>query len=327
MLREYKVVHFSQTPLVGAPGKISKALNNINISSSSYCYVDYPNKGGLYGKFIDNTHVINNMQPHVYSAFIEDIKRADIIHIHNGIDLNFLKKIISHCPNAIFIYQVHSPLREGPLFIDRSDNIGVSFSKKLVVAQYQPRHYQDYTLVPNLVLDTPSLILREGSKPLKVLFSPAHKRPGGRWNTKTTEGLEDFLISLDRGGVIELIKQKEHLHPSSLMLLRRHVDITIDEIATGAFHQVSLEGLCAGNVVINRADFFSKSMLACVSGSPSLPPFVNADSQSIFDVLIRLSKDIDETNKIKEESYFYFMKYLNSNKMVKNFMKVYDEVI
>ena len=78
-----------------------------------------------------------------------------------------------------FIYKVHSPLREGPNFVNYEPN-KFYFNKKCVVSQYHPRLYPDYKMLPNLVLEKPTLNLINDDEIPRVLFSPAHKRIGGK---------------------------------------------------------------------------------------------------------------------------------------------------
>lgn len=327
MLEKYKVVHLARTPLVGAPGKVSKMLNRTGVVSSSYCVSDYPVKSGLNKRFTEETAVLSEM-PEDYKKMVYDydLMTADIIHIHNDLDKDSFDYVLKRAVNSRFIYQAHSPLKEGPLFSNRSESFGIPFSKKLVVAQYQPRHYTDFKIVPNLVLSKPYLKYREVGEKLRVVFSPSHNR-SGRWNAKSSPVLVDILKSLSDVGKIDLIMPSKPVSPQELMLARRFSDVSIDEIVTGAYHQVSLEGLSAGNVVINAADYFSKSMLSSVSKSDSMPPFVYANSMNVFDVIAELVDDIDKTNELKKRSYDFFCDYLTPEKLIRRFLEVYEDVL
>jgi len=324
-LKKYKIVHLAQTPLVGAPGKLSRVLNQAGISSSSYCVNDYPNKGALYKQFIDNTMVLSEMSNYIFDAFLKDVRSSDIIHIHNSLHPDFIKKILPFCADSKFIYQVHSPLREGPLFVDRSSELGFYFHKKLVVAQYQPRHYPEFQCVPNVVIDAPTYTAREQGQLLKVIFSPSHTR-SGRWNAKMSSVLGDLLVGLRKSKKIELFMPTKPVPPKELMLARGCSDVSIDEIMTGAYHQISLEGLCAGNAVINRADYFSTAMLSNISRAPNPPPFLYADDTTILDVIYKLANNVDYTNEVKHRSYSFFKKHLSPLSLIERFIEVYDEV-
>jgi len=325
MSKKYKIIHLAQTPLVGAPGKISRVLNQAGISSGSYCVTDYPNKGPLYKQFIDNTMVLSEMSSDLFDVFLKDLRTSNIVHIHNSLHPDYLKKILPFCADSKFIYQVHSPLREGPLFVDRSSELGFYFHKKLVVSQYQPRHYPKFQCVPNVVLDNPTFTAREQGQLLKVIFSPSHTR-SGRWNAKMSPVLGGLLTDLSKSKKIELFMPTKPVSPKELMLARRYSDVSIDEIMTGAYHQISLEGLCAGNAVINRADFFSAAMLSNISRAPNQPPFLYADDTMILDVIYKLANSVDYTNEVKHNSYSYFKKHLSPLSLIERFIEVYDEI-
>lgn len=320
------IVHLSNTPLVGAPGKISQLCNQNNYNSISIVFNDYPEKGKLNNKFLSDSVLWSKSDPCLIKSLINRIEHADIIHIHNDVSLDYLNLFNFSLNKQKFIYQTHSPLREGPLFFERCDLYPFTISKKLVVAQYQPRLYPDYIPVPNLVLDTPSIRLKEANEKLRVMFSPTHSRLG-RWNVKFSEELEVTLKNLEVSHKIEIFMPKEPLSPLALMQMRRYCHVSIDEIVTGSYHQVSLEGLCCGNVVLNNADFFASSMLALVAKSNDLPPFLECNPLNIWDVLSQLVSDDELVRYYQNSSYEYFKNYLTPQKLFRNFDNIYQEVI
>lgn len=320
------IIHISNTPLVGAPGKISKTLNENSFNSMHVSLSDYPEKGGLAQKFIDNTIIYNPKESSTKELIEFCLTKADIIHIHNDIQPDFLRKIKNLALNAKFIYHVHSPLREGPLYFDRYLHYGIEFEKLLVVAQYHPRHYPDFIPVPNLVLTEPRLNLINDGEIVKVMYTPSHNR-GGRWNSKTSTALTATLESLEKLRKIKLINVSTPVNQNTLFELRKKCHISIDEISTGAYHQVSLEGLCAGNCVINHADIFSKISLASVASSAELPPFIDADNNTIYDILTELSLNTDKIRLHQARSFDYFDKYLKPKQLIHKFIQVYHDVL
>lgn len=325
-VKKIKVIHVSQTPLVAAPYKIAAAQRRIGIDAKSIALNDYPKKGPLANKFIGDSLVWGEADKNIISLIHESLRSADIIHVHNDISGPALDFIKNNCTGSNFVYQVHSPLREGPLYCKRAESIGLPFSAFLVVSQYQPRQYQDYICVPNVILDEPSLNLRREGERLKLLFSPSHTR-AGRWNAKYSERLEQCIRHLDGLGLVDVVWPEQPLSPIELMSIRRTCHVSIDEICTGAYHQISLEGLCAGNVVLNRADYFSKAMLANVSKSDEMPPFINADDFSIESVLLKLATDWQYTAEMQQRSYDYFCANLSPEKMAKTYESVYEKII
>jgi len=320
------IVHIAPTPLVGAPGKIARALKQRGFNSTSLCVSDYPDKGPLSNKFVDESIVLRNLQKAELDMVGDTIEKADVIHVHNGLPTENVEWLKSRArSDARFVYQVHSPLREGPLYCERASELLLPFQAHLVVGQYQPRHYPHYIPVPNLVLDHVTLQERKQDEKLRVIFSPTHSR-GGRWNGKASEVLERTLRALNDLDKIDLVRPETPLSPTLLMCLRKACHVTIDEIVTGAFHQVSIEGLCAGNVVINRADFFSRAMMAQTCHTSELPPFRYADESNILDKLLELADNPELTAEEQHQSHNYYTKHLQPDNLIQRFIDIYEQL-
>lgn len=321
------IVHISNTPLVGAPSKISESLKLLGHNSICINVADYPNNGPLFKKFTDLSIVLSDDSYNSKDMAMSVLEAADIIHIHNELPEDVIKLVLKHGSNAEFVYQVHSPLREGPLYVDRSNLLGITFSAKCVVAQYQPRQYQDFIPVPNIITSGATVNFRKKDEKLKVVFSPTHSR-GGRWNAKTSDKADSVLDVLSKIDSVELIYPKTPVHPSVLMTMRRFAHLSIDEVITGAFHQVSLEGLIAGNVVVNNSDFFSKMAMAdshnCSYGDV---PFVNANDETLLDTILKYANDVDLTVESQIKSNKFAVDYMSALELVKGYERVYNSII
>lgn len=317
-----RIVHIAPTPLVGAPGKIAWAQRMNGHEAISVALSDYPKGGPLEKKFLDRTLLLDDFT----RSFIEDsLKSADIVHVHNfvpGHHVDWLRTL-GQC--ATFVYQAHSPLREGPLYVGRADNdVPFDFRLKLVVGQHHGRFYPDFIAVPNLILSPPSIRPRAKGDRLRVMFSPTQKQQG-RWNSKYSEHLETVLQSLSKIGKIDVVAPTAPVAPETLMNVRRSCHVTIDEIATGGFHMVSQEGLCAGNVVINRADFFGKATFASFCNGEH-PPFVYADDLTIADTLLRLAENWEETVHLQKKSYEFFRLFCDPLRLVEVYDAAYQRI-
>jgi len=316
------IVHIAKTPLAGSPGRLSEELSKIdNVFSSSFVERDYP--GELSGKFLGNSIILDNSS---LSILATKIKKADICHIHNDLTSDTINLILSCATNCKFIYHVHSPLREGPLFFNNYKAMGIDFSHNLVVAQYHPRHYQDFIPVMNIVPFKPNNIPCPLDEKIRILFSPSHVRTGGRWNDKTSPALDQALALVNQRSDVEVITPGK-LSPSALFELRRTCHITIDEIVTGSYHQISLEGLAAGNVVINNSDPLSNLFLEMISGAESPPPFLTLNNKNIFQKLNNLLDNKDEIIKIQQQSLHYFKEFLQPYKSANRLMEIYRDDI
>ncbi|EOW9316330.1 hypothetical protein [Vibrio cholerae] len=316
------ILHLSKTPLVGAPGKISKFSREVmGIDSIHFCETDYP--GDLKGIFLVESICIGNDSEITY-ALIKRIKKASIIHVHNEISPQLTLLIKKHAnKNVNYIYHVHSPVKEGPNFIEKITGIGIDFVKKLCVAQYHPRLYADYIPVPNIIDFQPSVNLLGNDEIPRVIFSPAHKRTGGRWNDKVSPKLTKVLHFLNEMKHIDLVIPGK-VTPSTLYEIRKSCHITVDEIVTGGFHQLSLEGLAAGNVVINNSDFISNFYLEALSKGNQKSPFYTMNEENCYEKLITLLENKDMIREYQQKSYNFFTENLNKSRMLEIYRGVYD---
>lgn len=315
-----KIIHVTPTPLVGAPGKIAWAQRMKGHEALAIALSDYPKGGPLEKMFLDRTLLINDFTSDYIEASIRD---ADIIHVHNFLPEPRVRWLLGLNQSAKYVYQTHSPLREGPVYIDRaSGNMEIDFRVKLVVGQHHGRFYQSFIPVPNLILSPPSLRLRKAGEKLRVMNSPT-KQNSGRWNGKQSQHLDETLRSLSQLGKIDVISPNEPVPPETLMELRRSCHVSIDEIATGGFHMVSLEAMCAGNIAINRADYFGKTTFSTFCDG-NIPPFLYADDNCIHTVLLALADDWGETARRQQESYDFFLNYCNPLRHVEVFDAAYQ---
>jgi len=217
-------------------------------------------------------------------------------------------------------------LREGPLFSSYVDGSKIDYDLKLVVGQYQPRLYQNYIIVPNITLHKPSInLIRKGEKP-KVIFTPSHKRVGGRWSNKISEKLNEVLKLFKKLKLIELV-ELTGVNQYTVNQYRKKAHITIDEINTGSYHQVSLEGLSAGNVVINNSDIFSDFMLMKIAKSSEKVPFFKANNFNIYERLFELIQNHQKIRDYQTKSYNFYKKYLTPDKLIKQYIEIYEEVL
>jgi hypothetical protein len=306
------VVHLSKTPLASSPGRMSFYLNQIGVNSSHFFEQDYP--GDLKGKMTMRSYHLDGSL--ASSELLESyLSVADVVHVHNHVSSALVVQINKVFGGKKIVFHAHSPLREGPLFTDVSKQMDLSFTDFFVVAQYQPRHYQNYTPVCNIVPDMNANKNTVFEKPLKVLYTPAHSRSGGRWNPKGSSTLASALDYLGAQDKVEL-KSPPKMSEAQLLAYRSICDVTIDEIITGSYHQISLEGLSAGNIVINNADFFSIEMLRMAAQANTPPPFFLASNEDIGEKLESLTgMAAAEIIERKHESQAYFEKYLKPERL------------
>ncbi|MCG3808780.1 hypothetical protein I3252_04700 [Psychrobacter sp. Ps4] len=320
------IVHWSNTPLVGSPANISNLTNDlVDYNSKHIVESDYPNNGTLYKEFTRDSLVLNNeevLNQEIINHFIEG---ADIVHIHNSIKEENLEKIFRINDRCKYIYHIHSPLKEGPLFFPQYRKFEGIFEEHLTVAQYQPRIYQKFIPVPNIIVRKPSINLIQNDELVRVIYSPTHLRPG-RWNNKYSKNMVEVLESLDNIGMIKYINAS-NMKPDTLFEIRRTCHITIDEIVTGSFHQVSLEGLTAGNLTINAADYFTKSIFNLSIKSNEEIPFYYTNTKDFKKDILNLVANYDLIRDYQKKSFNYAKNNLDPSALISQYKKIYNEVL
>lgn len=319
-MSSYIVTHISKTPLVGAPGRLAHFVNIQDNFESIHIYLeDYPNH--LKGFFTNNSFLWDKSNQ---TYLMDYIKRSHIIHIHNEINEDIQRLILKLNSKCRKVYHVHSSLREGPLFKDISESFLFSFDKKCCVNQLHPRMYNNFYPVPNIIDNMPRKIA-DSRRKLSLLFCPTHKG-GGRYGTKFTDKTSIILDELGKSGRIEVIRPS-YVPPLLLSQIRRHADFVLDEIATGGFHQASLEALSAGVVAINNADYLARDFYARSIQATECPPFLQCSDDSLYDTLMNISDNQDYVYDLQKKSYEYFDNFMKPERLTQIYTNMYKELL
>jgi hypothetical protein len=188
------------------------------------------------------------------------------------------------------------------------------------------RQYPEATPVPNVVpIDdgwhTPgyrSLYIPNKSK-LRVAFSPSSMLSKG-WDNK---GYPETRAVLR--GLYPNIEHKVFtgMELPDLLNLRRDFDVCIDEIATGSYHLVSLEGLSHGQATIANLDSKTIDALEIVTGTRE-HPWVCANSRNLARILRELDHDRDRLSDIRKASRAYMEKYWDPFRVTQIYMAAYQ---
>lgn len=318
------VVHVSRTPLAGAPSRLNDKLNEYS-DYDSLCFIESDYKGNQSYLFRGTSIYLNGSRKSLeWKLFEEALKNSSILHIHNMISQDLANYLRENFPNIRTVYHAHSPLREGPLYVSRAAQMQRRIDRVITVAQAHPRFYKDATPVPNISTPMDFKIPRPPYARVRVMYSPVQAR-GGRWNGKGCEELDRALRELEYDENVEIIALTAPVPSTVLNEMRCVSDISIDEVTTGGFHQISLEGLQCGNAVINGADFFS--LRAIMGWTGKKPPFVISTPRTVRENLRSLILNSDYLIDVKSQSLEYARKYLSPDRLVQIYEKVYDEVL
>lgn len=315
------VVHISPSALAGAPGMLSEALNDFDHVDSSVHF-----RAGDYGNHRDifsPESLPLSVSTGDRDLFMHHFENADVVHVHNFIPkfiLNWMSQAKKR--DVKYIYQVHSPRYERPIFDDLSDFHGIHFSHKLVICHFHPRHFPNFRIVPNCLyrkafLKSPVI---SSNEVLTVQFSPSG-RSNGRWASKSNP-MFDQVIQLLKDNSDFSVDVFEGISPQNLAHRRSQADITIDELVTGSYHLVSYEGMAAGTIVLNNADSFSIGAFQIGFQSPP-PPFIKCSPVGLYETLIEINRDRDRLLEHRKLSRKFFEDWMTPYKTSKIFASIY----
>jgi hypothetical protein len=265
-----KFLLVSETPVAGTVCRFASALENSKFVTSSFPFVlkNYKNSPFdlPYGQMSSHQN---------WSSILgEYAANADHIIFHNCTDQNYIdiaKK--SARPSTSLSYHLHSPPFEAPLY---SYDIIVEnkFDAVFSVAQGYSRFYNNSISIANII---PDIKLFNGRHRRSAVMVGHLRTTNARWSKKIPP---DFVKSL------EVLLKKDGVDVSTIPKLfgaesvpyctfahaLQNFDYVVDDVCSGLFHQISLEGLKSGCIVFSAADAYAISSF-CEAAQCPPPPF------------------------------------------------------
>lgn len=320
-----KILHLSPSILAGAPGMLADAQRELLGHDAHHLRVG--DAGPARDLMSPNSLTLTDC-PEDRELFSDYLAEAEVIHVHN-----FLPPLLLRWAAAVpgsydrtWVYQVHSPSHERPLFLDLSADHGVHWHARLAVCHAHPRMFPDFRPMPN-VLYRPFITATTQAKPpndgpLRVLHSPS-THSGGRWSAKSDALFELEMQRLQADPRLRL-NTVEGASPRKVATMRHLSHVSIDEVVTGGYHLVSYEGLAAGNVVINGADALSHAAFAMGFRTTEPPPWIVTDSADVHQNLLDLSRDQQRLAELMAASHDYFWRVMAAPRVVQFYDEVYQ---
>lgn len=307
-----KVLHLSDTPLSGAPIRLSQFLNKYTtgVESRHICWVD---KVGY--RLYDMDMLGCAMPKEELHYWVNEW--ADIHHFHNRYLRQEIFKSIDYKKKPGLI-QIHSP-RE-------SENFREEILSKLpiaCVAQYHPRQWPERKyIVPN-VIDILSPLYRkdpvEASDMPIISYAPSNTNGTG-WNQKSYGHVAPVLKRMRLRGEIHyaLINQKPFYE---VMVAKREAHIGIDEITTGSYHLSTLEYLSLGVACFAGTDSLTDGYVKEVCGAETLP-WIKATHGNFERILRNLIRDKSYVERGRA-SREWMEKYWAPERLRENYVNIY----
>ncbi len=329
--KKIRVVHFSYTPLAGSPVRIVSALN-------SHTEVE--------ARLI-------NFNPNAYSTrtFEEDlswqndkdealriIEDADVLHLHNWIDLKNNKFEIDFSAlqkrGKALIRQFHTNPKK------LAENIGIGEEEilhddlpQLVLAQFHERFYPKARIVPNIVpiFDPRYMPAQKSSLNddcFKIFFAPTSMRNAwsSRWDTKGAYETIKILNSLKKSDNVSVELSLKTPHDETLRK-KRFCNLVIDETVTGSYHLSTLEGLSMGKPTIAFLDQRTLQTLQFLTGDVMQIPIINCQIEHLKPIVKRLINNKSMCEDIAAASREWVEKHWNDAKLVEHYVRAYEDLI
>jgi hypothetical protein len=280
------VVQLSTTPLSGLPYRIARAIgDHTPLVSRAIC---------------TNSRYGNRCFPHdlIWSEKDEECQRvleeSHIYVLHSYFDVDSppyrIRKYLRSNSRVTAHYCVEEAQGNRALIAQ-----GIPTT---VSAQYHTRFYPRSHVMPNIMpIDDEAYrpVEREWPPdvPLRVAFSPSNKNTREqamkaqgrrRWSWKgrdeTLEVLEDLKEKWGAKLEIELL---ENLPLDRCMARRAECHVSIDEVVTGSYHNVHLEGMSQGLISVVYMDDRTLRAMGQVVGKEALeePAWINTSIQEL----------------------------------------------
>lgn len=319
-----KVVHFSVTPLAGAPVRLVQALNRLTDVNARLVDLD---RFGLY-----DHDVVFSEAPSEVERLAND---ADILHLHNYLDCDSRQFTPIDFGNLLkagkrIVRHYHST----PDWI--AEQMGIPEEKllacklpSLVIAQYPERFFTRSCVVPNMIPHSDPLYspLPDHEPEFDLFFSPT-KSVGAferRWDTKAAPEVTALIRRVaERTGCTYKIMTERPL--SEVLLAKQRSRIVIDDLVTGSYHLTGLEGLAQGKPVLSFIDDRCLYLLRHVSGSQHCP-FINVRLEDAEAVLIHLIDHPMACREIGQAGREWILKYWNEVNLVEHFKLIYKDLL
>ena len=319
-----KVVHFSVTPLAGAPIRLVQALNRLTDVKARL--IDLT-RFGLY-----DHDVVFSENPELAKSLSDE---ADVLHLHNYLDcdshqfapINFGelfetgKRIVRHYHSTSDWISEQMDISE--------ENLLACTLPSLVIAQYPERFFISSRVVPNMVPHSDPLYSpHPRRKPEFDLFFSPTKTAGAferRWDTKAAPEVTRLIHRVaERTGCTYKIMTGRPL--DEVLRAKQRARIVIDDLVTGSYHLTGLEGLAQGKPVLSFLDERCLGLLRYFSGSPHCP-FINLRLEDAEDVLIYLLENPVACREIGQTSRDWILTYWNEKNLIRHFEHAYETLL
>mgnify|MGYP000663439807 CR=1 FL=1 len=322
--KKIKVVHFSITPLAGAPIRLAQALNRLTDVQARLVDLE---RFGLY-----DHDVVFSETPNKAMRLADD---ADILHLHNYLDCNSHQfapidfgKLLKAGKRIIRHYHSTSDWIAEQMSIPEKRLLECKLPS-IVIAQYPERFFVKSRIVPNLIPHFDPLYspLLDMEPEIDIFFSPT-KTVGAferRWDTKAAPEVSQLIKRVgDRTGCSYKIMSGRPLN--EVLEAKQRSRIVVDDLVTGSYHLTGLEGLSQAKPVLSYLDERCLYLLRYFSGSEHCP-FINVRMEDAETVLLYLLENPIESEKIGQAGREWLLTFWNEEKLIRFLQSAYEDLM
>lgn len=330
-----KVLHLSDTPLVGAPLRISRALNRLPGVTSRAAV--WRTKVGVYETLAFDTDLKWERDRVEITKLAQ---QADVLHLHQtvrpgsqefpGLDLAGLA-----AAGVPLLRHFHStPQFLAALCGQSVTELLACRIPRVVIAQYPERFVPDAALVPNIVFaeDAPPMSARGADQPLRIGYAPSrfNTARSSRWDTKgypeTLAMLREVSKRSRRAGLRVEIDCVENTPHAECLARKAACDVVLDDLVTGSYHLNTLESLVGGRAVITYLDARTQVAQQEITGGHRLP-VLNLSLECTAEVLIELAREPAIARQMGEQAAMWMRAHWSPEAMAARFVAIYEQVI
>ena len=326
-----RTLHFSITPLAGAPIRLVRALQ-AHTQIEARHVVLMPK---AYGARTFDTDLVWDRDRDLVLDLLE---RSDVVHLHHyfdlaenpfGIDFGMWRR-----GSRQIIRQIHSH----PIHIANSTGLPVEkiiFPEvpQLVIAQFHERYYPYAHVVPNIVPIDDELYRPapevQGHEQVTAFFAPSvdtpawsQPDPARRWDTKGFPETAALLTKLAHRIPelrVQIVRNVPH---AECMALRRVCQVSIDEMITGSYHLASLESLAQGLPTFAYLDARMLSIMMELTSCSSLP-WLNYRLEDAAPAIERLVREPELRRAIGRNARLWMERHWQPQALVRHYVDAY----
>lgn len=303
----------SETPVAGTVTRFASAIESSNIASSAFPFVLRNYKNSPFDLPFGQMSVYEN-----WANLLGDYAReADHVIFHNCTQQSHIdivrKSIKGH---TTLNYHMHSPPFEPPLFCYDiiTEN---AFDNVFSVAQGYGRFFSNSIPIANIIPDIKMFPRKQRRSAVIV----GHLRTtSARWSQKIPINfVKDFekLLSREKVDIITIPKLFgcETVPYKTFSQALQGFDYVIDDICSGLFHQISLEGLKSGCIVFSAADEYSIQSFCKAADCPPPPFDIVSDVYDLYEKIRYYERNPAQLEAAQIRNLSYAQTYLSQSRI------------